>query len=209
MQVDVYKIDGTPSGETVELDPKIFEIEPNDHAIYQAVRSIQANKRQGTHKVKGRSEVSGGGKKPFKQKKTGRARSGSTRSPIWVGGGSIFGPTPHEYSVNLPVKVRRLARKSALSYKAKDGAIKVIEDFQLEEVKTKKISSILKALTVEKQKTLLLTNGTDQTIVKSGRNIAKLQVREADKASTFEILKNQVLLIQKSAVDLLQQSLKN
>jgi large subunit ribosomal protein L4 len=209
MQVDVYKIDGTLSGTKIELDPKIFEIEPNDHAIYQAVRSIQANKRQGTHKVKGRSEVSGGGKKPFKQKKTGRARSGSTRSPIWVGGGSIFGPTPHEYSVNLSVKVRRLARKSALSYKAKDGAIKVIEDFQLEEVKTKKISSILKALTVDKQKTLLLTNGTDQTIVKSGRNIAKLQVREADKASTFEILKNQVLLIQKSAVDLLQQSLKN
>jgi large subunit ribosomal protein L4 len=209
MQVDVYKIDGTLSGAKIELDPKIFEIEPNDHAIYQAVRSIQANKRQGTHKVKGRSEVSGGGKKPFKQKKTGRARSGSTRSPIWVGGGSIFGPTPHEYSVNLPVKVRRLARKSALSYKAKDGAIKVIEDFQLEQVKTKKISSILKALTVDKQKTLLLTNGTDQTLVKSGRNIAKLQVREADKASTFEILKNQVLLIQKSAVDLLQQSLKN
>jgi large subunit ribosomal protein L4 len=209
MQVDVYKIDGTLSGVKVELDPRIFEIEPNDHAIYQAVRSIQANKRQGTHKVKGRSEVSGGGKKPFKQKKTGRARSGSTRSPIWVGGGSIFGPTPHEYSVNLPVKVRRLARKSALSYKAKDGSIKVIEDFRLEEVKTKRLSSILKALTVDKQKTLLLTNGTDQSIVKSGRNIAKLQVREADKASTFEILKNQVLLIQKSAVEVLQKSLKN
>jgi large subunit ribosomal protein L4 len=209
MQVDVYKIDGTLSGATIELDPKIFEIEPNDHAIYQAVRSIQANKRQGTHKVKGRSEVRGGGKKPFKQKKTGRARSGSTRSPIWVGGGSIFGPTPHEYSVNLPVKVRRLARKSALSYKAKDGAIKIVEDFQFDEVKTKKMSSVLKALAIDKQKTLLLTKGTDLTLVKSGRNIAKLQVREADKASTFEILKNQVLLIQKSAVDLLQQSLKN
>jgi large subunit ribosomal protein L4 len=209
MQVDVYKIDGTPSGVKVELDPKIFEIEPNDHAIYQAVRSIQANKRQGTHKVKGRSEVSGGGRKPFKQKKTGRARSGSTRSPIWIGGGSIFGPTPHEYSVNLPVKVRRLARKSALSYKAKDGAIKVVEDFQFNEVKTKKIFSVLKAFAIDKQKTLLLTKGTDQTLVKSGRNIPKLQVREADKASTFEILKNQVLLIQKSAVDSLQQSLKN
>jgi large subunit ribosomal protein L4 len=209
MQVDVYKIDGTLSGATVELDPKIFEIEPNDHAIYQAVRSIQANKRQGTHKVKGRSEVRGGGKKPFKQKKTGRARSGSTRSPIWVGGGSIFGPTPHEYSVNLPIKVRRLARKSALSYKAKDGAIKVVEDFKFDEVKTKKMTSILKALSLDKQKTLLLTKETDQTLLKSGRNIAKLQVREADKASTFEILKNQVLLIQKSAVDSLQQSLKN
>jgi large subunit ribosomal protein L4 len=209
MQVDVYKIDGTVSGVTVELDPKIFEIEPNDHAIYQAVRSIQANKRQGTHKVKGRSEVSGGGKKPFKQKKTGRARAGSSRSGVWTGGGSIFGPTPHEYSVDLPIKVKRLARKSALSYKAKDGAIKVVEDFKFDEVKTKKMSSVLKALSIDKQKTLLLTNGTDHTLVKSGRNIAKLEIREADKASTFEILKNQVLLIQKSAVDSLQQSLKN
>ena len=209
MQVDVYKIDGTVSGVTVELDPKIFEIEPNDHAIYQAVRSIQANQRQGTHKVKGRSEVSGGGKKPFKQKKTGRARAGSSRSGVWTGGGSIFGPTPHEYSVDLPIKVKRLARKSALSYKAKDGAIKVVEDFKFDEVKTKKMSSMLKAFAVEKQKTLLLTNGTDQTLVKSGRNIAKLEIREADKASTFDILKNQVLLIQKSAVDSLQQSLKN
>jgi large subunit ribosomal protein L4 len=209
MQVDVYKIDGTKSGETVELDPKIFEIKPNDHAIYQAVRSIQANKRQGTHKVKGRSEVSGGGKKPFKQKKTGRARAGTTRSPLWTGGGSIFGPTPHEYSVNLPVKVKKLARKSALSYKAKDGIIKVVEDFKFDEVKTKKMSSVLKALEIEKQKTLLLTKGTNQVLVKSGRNIPKLEIREADKASTFDILKNQVLLIQKSAVDSLQQSLKN
>jgi len=209
MQVDVYHIDGTKSGETIELDPKIFEIEPNDHAIYQAVRSIQANQRQGTHKVKGRSEVSGGGKKPFKQKKTGRARAGTTRSPLWTGGGSIFGPHPHDYVVKLPTKVRKLARKSALSYKAKDGAVKVVEDFKFDEIKTKKMMNVLKALEIDKQKTLLLTKATDHTILKSGRNIPKLQVREADKASTFEILKNQVLLIQKSAVDVLQQSLKN
>jgi large subunit ribosomal protein L4 len=209
MQVDVYNIDGTLSGEKIELDANIFEIEPNDHVIYQAVRSIQANQRQGTHKVKTRSEVSGGGRKPFKQKKTGRARAGTTRSPLWVGGGSIFGPTPHDYVVKLPVKVRKLARKSALSYKAKDGAVKVVEDFQFDEIKTKKMSAILKALSLEKQKTLLLTATTDGTLLKSGRNIPKLQVREADKASTFEILKNQVLLIQKSAVDVLQKSLKN
>jgi large subunit ribosomal protein L4 len=210
MQVEVYKIDGTLSGEKIELDPKVFEIEPNDHAIYQAVRSIQANQRQGTHKVKTRSEVSGGGKKPFKQKKTGRARAGTTRSPLWVGGGSIFGPQPHDYVVKLPLKVRQLARKSALSYKVKDGAIKVIEDFQFPEVKTKRMTAVLKALSVDtKKKTLLLTKATDQTIVKSGRNIAKFSVREADKASTFEILNNKVLLIQKSAVEVLQQSLKN
>ena len=209
MQVDVYNIDGTLSGEKIELDANIFEIEPNDHVIYQAVRSIQANQRQGTHKVKTRSEVSGGGRKPFKQKKTGRARAGTTRSPLWIGGGSIFGPTPHDYVVKLPAKVRKLARKSALSYKAKDGAIKVVEDFQFDEVKTKKMSAILKALSIDKQKILLLTKTTDGTLLKSGRNIPKLQVREADKASTFEILKNQVLLIQKSAVDVLQKSLKN
>jgi large subunit ribosomal protein L4 len=209
MQVEVYKIDGTLSGEKIELDPKVFEIEPNDHAIYQAVRSIQANQRHGTHKVKSRGEVSGGGKKPFKQKKTGRARAGTTRSPIWVGGGSIFGPKPHEYSVDLPVKVRRLARKSALSYKAKDGAVKVVEDFQFDEVKTKRMASVLKALAVDNRKTLLLTKTTDMVVVKSGRNIPKLQVREADKASTFEILNSRVLLIQKSAVAVLQQSLKN
>jgi large subunit ribosomal protein L4 len=209
MQVNVYKIDGKLSGEKIELDPKIFEIEPNDHAIYQAIRSIQANQRQGTHKVKARNEVSGGGKKPFKQKKTGRARAGTTRSPLWIGGGSIFGPTPHDYVIKLPTKVRKLARKSALSYKAKDGAIKVIEDFKFDGIKTKKMTAVLKALELDKQKTLLLTKVPDPVLIKSGRNIVKLQVREADKASTFEILKNQILLIQKSAVDVLQQSLKN
>jgi large subunit ribosomal protein L4 len=209
MQVDVYKIDGTPTGEKVELDAKIFGIEPNDHAIYMAVRSIQANQRQGTHKVKTRSEVSGGGAKPFKQKKTGRARAGSSRSPIWVGGGSIFGPKPHDYVVKLPTKVRKLARKSALSYKATESAIRVVEDFSFKAVKTKQMASMLKAFEIDKKKTLLMTKATDQIIVKSGRNIPKLQVREADKVSTFEILNNQVLLIQKSAVSVLQDSLKN
>jgi large subunit ribosomal protein L4 len=209
MQADVYKIDGTTTGEKVELDPKIFGIEPNDHAIYMAVRSIQANQRQGTHKVKTRSEVSGGGAKPFKQKKTGRARAGSSRSPIWVGGGSIFGPKPHDYVVKLPAKVRKLARKSALSYKASESAVRVVEDFTFGVVRTKQMASVLKALEIDKKKTLLLTKTTDQIVVKSGRNIPKLQIREADKASTFEILNNQVLLIQKSAVHVLQDSLKN
>lgn len=209
MQVDVYNIDGTMSGEKVELDPTIFEIKPNDHAIYQAVRSIQANQRQGTHKVKPRNEVRGGGKKPFRQKKTGRARAGTTRSPLWIGGGSIFGPMPHDYVVKLPAKVRKLARKSALTYKVKDGALKVVEDFTFETAKTKQVASVLKALAIDKKKTLLLTKATDRVLVKSGRNIEKLQVREADKASTFEILNNQVLLIQKSAINTLQESLKN
>jgi large subunit ribosomal protein L4 len=209
MELEVYKKDGTKSGEKVTLAPEVFEIKPNDHAIYQAVRSIQANQRQGTHKVKTRSEVRGGGRKPFKQKKTGRARAGTTRSGLWVGGGSIFGPQPHDYVVKLPAKVRALARKSALSYKAKDQAIVVVEDFTLEGPRTKELATVLKALSLAGKKTLLLTGKTDGALYKSGRNIPKLNVREADKASTYDILDTQVLLIQKSAVDVLQKPLMN
>ena len=128
MQLEVFRKDGTPSGDTVTLDPSIFEIEPNDHVIYLTVRSIQAAARQGTHKVKPRNEVRGGGRKPFRQKKTGRARQGTSRSPLMVGGGSIFGPVPHKYSVDVPAKAKSLARKSALSYKAKDAGIVVVEE---------------------------------------------------------------------------------
>ncbi|HTP80775.1 MAG TPA: 50S ribosomal protein L4 [Bacteroidota bacterium] len=206
MELDVLKIDGTPSGDKVTLDAAIFGIKPNDHAIYQVVRSLQANQRRGTHKVKPRNEVRGGGKKPFKQKKTGRARAGTTRSPLWVGGGSIFGPHPHDYVIKLPFQVRKLARKSALSYKAKDNAVLVVEDFSVEAARTKYVAGILKALSLDKKKTLLLTSRADQLLYKSGRNIPKLNIREADKASTFEILNNQILLIQKSAVGVLQQS---
>jgi large subunit ribosomal protein L4 len=209
MELEVYRKDGTKSGEKVTLAPEIFEIKPNDHAIYQAVRSIQANQRQGTHKVKPRNEVRGGGRKPFKQKKTGRARSGSTRSPLWIGGGSIFGPHPHDYVVKLSAKVRALARKSALSYKAKDQAIMVVEDFSFEGPKTKEIAVVLKALSLAGKKTLFLTGKTEIALYKSGRNIPTLNVREADKASTYDILDTQVLLIQKSAVDVLQKSLMN
>lgn len=209
MELEVYKKDGTKSGEKVSLAPEIFEITPNDHAIYQAVRSIQANQRQGTHKVKPRNEVRGGGRKPFKQKKTGRARAGSIRSPLWVGGGSIFGPHPHDYVVKIPAKVKTLARKSALSYKAKDGSIVVVEDFSFESPRTKDVALVLKALSLSGKKTLLLTGKTDGILFKSGRNIPTLNVLEADKASTFDILSNQVLLIQKSAIDVLQKSLMN
>lgn len=208
MQVDVYKKDGTPTGEKVTLDPSIFEIEPNDHAIYQAVRAFQAHQRQGTHKVKPRNEVRGGGKKPWKQKKTGRARAGTIRSPLWVGGGSIFGPMPHDYIIKLPAKVKKLARKSALTYKAKDAAIRVVEDFSFETPKTKEMAGVLKALGATK-KTLFLTPGTDHGLLKAGRNIPTLNIREADKASIFDILNNQMLIIQKSALAVLEKSLKN
>jgi large subunit ribosomal protein L4 len=209
MELEVYKKDGSKSGEKVTLAPEIFEIKPNDHAIYQAVRSIQANQRQGTHKVKTRGEVSGGGKKPFNQKKTGRARAGTTRSGVWVGGGSIFGPRPHDYVIKLSAKVRALARKSALSYKAQDNQIIVVEDFNMEAPKTKDLAIVLKALSLNGKKTLFLTAKTENAVYKSSRNIPTVNVREADKASTYDILDTQVLLIQKSAIDILQKSLSN
>jgi len=209
MQMDVYKKDGSLSGEKVTLDPAVFGVEPNDHAIYQAVRSIQASQRQGTHKVKPRNEVRGGGKKPYRQKKTGRARAGTMRSPLMVGGGSIFGPHPHDYVVKLPEKVRKLARRSALSYKAKDAAIVVVEDFSFEAPKTKEMMAVLKALSLAEKKTLLLMPAADHNIIRSGRNIEGLSIQEASKASTFDILHSQVLLIQKSALSTIEGVQRN
>ena len=209
MQMDVYKKDGSLSGEKVTLDPAVFGLEPNDHAIYQAVRSFQASQRQGTHKVKPRNEVRGGGKKPYRQKKTGRARAGTMRSPLMVGGGSIFGPHPHDYVVKLPEKVRKLARRSALSYKAKDAAIVVVEDFSFEAPKTKEMMAVLKALSLAQKKTLLLTSAADHNIIRSGRNIEGLSVQEASKASTYDIVHSQVLLIQKSALSKIEGVQRN
>lgn len=209
MELEVYKKNGTASGEKVKLAVEIFGIEPNAHAIYQAVRVYMNNQRQGTAKVKTRSEVRGGGKKPFKQKGTGQARQGTRRSPLMPGGGSIFGPQPRDYSMTLPLKVKKLARKSALSQKAKNGEIKIVEDFSLEAPRTKEIVSILKALSLNEKKTLLLMPSNDGNVVKSGRNIPRFAVVVADKASTYELVNNQVLLIQKSAVEVLQNTFKN
>ena len=206
MKLDLYKIDGTTASKKVELDNSIFGIEPNDHAIYLAVKAYLANQRQGTHKAKERSEVRGGGKKPWKQKGRGGARAGTTRSPLWVGGGTIFGPRPRDYRQNLPKKVKSLARKSALSYKVKDEQLYIVEDFNFEQPKTKEFVNILKALDIDGKKVLLLTNGTLGTVYKSGRNIPKVKILEANKASTYDILNNQILLMQKGALDIVQNS---
>lgn len=206
MTVDVIKIDGSKSGEKINLPDNIFAIEPNDHAIYLSVKAYLANQRQGTHKAKERGEVSGGGKKPWKQKGRGGARAGTTRSPLWVGGGTIFGPRPRDYRQDLPKKVKRLARKSALSYKAKDEQLLVVEDFNLEQPKTKDFSKILNALNISGKKVLLLTETTNQNIYKSGRNIPKVQILEAAKASTYDLLNNQILILQKSAVKAIEKT---
>ena len=203
MKLEVYKKDGTKSGEIVDLAKEVFEIEPNDHVLYLAVKAFMANQRQGTHKAKERSEVRGGGKKPRKQKGGGGARMGTTRSPLWVGGGSIFGPKPRNYREKLNKKVLALARKSALSYKAKANQIVLVEDFDFESAKTKDFASILNALNLKGKKTLFLTNGYKKNVYLSGRNIDKVNVLEANNASAYDLVNNQILLLQKSAVNLL------
>jgi len=201
MKVDVYKIDGSKSGEQLELSDEIFAIEPNDHVIYLAVKAHLANKRQGTAKSKERSEVSGGGKKPWRQKGRGGARAGSSRSPLWVGGGTIFGPKPRNYRQKINKKVKNLARKSALSYKAKASQLMIVEDFKLETPKTKEFAGILENLKVYGKKTLFLTNGMNENVFRSGRNIEKISIIEAGKASTYDLLNNQVVVMQKGAVE--------
>jgi large subunit ribosomal protein L4 len=207
MEIKVLKRDGSESGEMLTLNPDIFGIEPNDHAIYMDVRSIRANQHQGTHKVKSRGEVRGGGRKPYKQKGTGNARRGTQRSPLMPGGGAIFGPKPHDYVLKINRKMKTLARKSALSYKAKESAIVVMEDFTPAQIKTKDIAAVLKSLGLNGKKTLMLTAGKNEILYKSGRNIDRLNILEANKAATYDILNSKVLLFQKSAVKMLEETL--
>lgn len=206
MELDIYTKDGKPSGKKATLASEIFGIEPNEHAIYQAVTTYLSNQRQGTHKTKTYGEVKGSGKKLWKQKHTGRARIGALRSPLWKGGGTIFGPVPRDYSNKLPKQVKTLARKSALSAKAKDAAIKIVEDFSFNAPKTSEMAAILKAFELTGRKTLLLVPKIDHNVWRSGRNIPSLNVIEAGKASTYEILNNQVVLIQQSAIEVLEKT---
>lgn len=205
MNVQAYTISGS-KGEEVALNENVFGIDPNAHMVYQAVRIHLGNKRQGTAKAKERAEVRGGGKKPWRQKGRGAARAGTTRSPLWVGGGTIFGPRPRDYRKKLPVKMRQLARKSAYAMKAQDQQIMVVEDFKVKEAKTREMAAILKALSLDSTKTLLLVAKYDQELWLAGRNIANLEIREASKASTYDVLNNQMLLIQKSALPVIEET---
>lgn len=205
MNVQAYTVAGSKS-EEVALNESVFGIEPNAHVVYQAVRIHLGNKRQGTSKAKERAEVRGGGRKPWRQKGRGTARAGTIRSPLWVGGGTIFGPRPRDYRKKLPVKMRQLARKSAFSMKAQDEQVMVIEDFQVKEAKTREMHSILKALSLENTKTLLLVSEYDQNLWLAGRNIPTLEIREAGKVSTYDLLNNQMLLIQKGALPVIEET---
>lgn len=208
MKVNVLKLDGTDSGSTVELNDSIFQIEPNDQLMYEDIRSYTAAQRQGTAKTKGRTEVSGGGKKAFRQKGTGGARRGSLRSPLLKGGGTVFGPEPRDYVVRLTKKMKQIARKSALSYKAQENAVIVIEDISIDTPKTKDMIKLINTLKLNDKKVLLLTPGADKNVYLSSRNIPKVSALEANKPSTYEIVHADVLVIQKSAIETLEGSFK-
>ena len=207
MNVEVVKVNGQDAGRKVSLSKDIFGIEPNDHAIYLDVKQYLANQRQGTHKSKERAEVSGSTRKLKKQKGTGTARAGSIKSPVFRGGGRVFGPTPRDYSFKLNKKLKVLARKSALTYKAQDKAISVIEDFSFEAPKTKSYLAFLGDLKMNDKKTLLVLPETNKNIVLSGRNIQNTKVVTADQLSTYDVLNADNLMIVESSIEKIEKTL--
>jgi large subunit ribosomal protein L4 len=207
MQLPVYKRDGSKTSETVEIPDGILAAEPNDHAIWLAVRSEEAARRQGNAATKTRSFVRGGGRKPFRQKGRGMARQGTIRSPLNPGGGTIFGPQPREYTVKLTEKTRQVARRSALIYKAREDRIRIVEDFALDAPRTREMVGLLEALGLAGEKVLLLTSDYDATIAKSVRNLKNACSQKAAAASTRELMDCTALLLQKSALSKLLQVL--
>lgn len=207
MELKVFQIDGKNTGRSVQMNESVFGIEPNDHSIWLDVRRIQANRRQGTHKAKERAEITGSTRKLYRQKGTGHARAGSMKSPLRRGGGTVFGPRPRSYGIKVNRKTQQLARRSALSYKAKGEAIRVIEDFQIEQPDTQVLLSLLSALEVGNSNVLLLTTSHDENVYKSGRNIPRFSVLEARLASTLDVLNAQTLIVQEGAIDALNASL--
>jgi large subunit ribosomal protein L4 len=206
MQAEVYNKDGQSAG-TIDLNSNIFGITPNEAAMHMAVVFHLANKRQGTRKTKIRSEVSGGGKKPWKQKGRGTARSGSTRSPIWVGGGTIHGPKPQLFHKKLNKKVNRLARRSTLSSRVAENNYKIVEDFNLNEFKTKEIANVIKNLQLTDNSILFIIPEHNEHLFKSARNINKLNIKPADQISTYDILSHKKILFFKGSIEKIEQVL--
>ena len=202
MKLDVLNIDGS-KGSTINLDDSIFDIEPNQHVVHQAVISELSNSRQGTHSSKNRSKVRGGGKKPWNQKGRGVARAGTIRSPLWKGGGVIFGPEPHKYSKKTTKKMRRLARKSVLSDKAKNGKLIVIDDITLNEPKTKLLVSLFKSLKLSDSKITLLVDSEKNNLFLAARNLPNVYLVESTSASTYDLIDCDVIVAEKSSLELL------
>ena len=200
MDVTITKYSGETTGRKVNLSSEVFDIEPNDHAIWLDVKSHLANQRQGTHKSKQRNEITGSSKKIKKQKGTGGARAGNIKNPQFKGGGRVFGPAPRDYSFKLNKKVKDLARKSALTYKAKDNSIAIIEDFNFEVPKTKQYISMLKSLGVTSQKTLLVIPESNHNIASSGRNIRNTKIITASQINTYDVMNADKLILVESSV---------
>ena len=208
MDVAVTKYSGEKTGRKVSLSSEVFGIEPNDHAIWLDIKGYLANQRQGTHKSKQRNEITGSSKKIKKQKGTGGARAGNIKNPQFKGGGRVFGPTPRDYSFKLNKKVKDLARRSALTYKAKDQSITVVEDFNFEAPKTKQYAAMLKSLGADAQKTLLVLPAANKNIVVSGRNIQNTKVITASQLNTYDVIHADKLIFVESSVGKIDTLLK-
>ena len=200
MELRVYKIDGSETAKTVTLDDRIFNVEPNDHAIWLDVKNIMANKRQGTASTLERSTVSGSTRKLKRQKGTGGARAGGIKSPTIRGGATAFGPHPRDYSFKLNKKIKRLARFSAFTYKAKDNKITVVEDFAFDAPKTKAFVQILKSFNLQDAKTLTLVNDSNKNVFLSARNIKRANVMRAIDANTYDVLNATNLIICENSI---------
>lgn len=201
-KVSVYNIEGKEV-DTIELNDAVFGVEVNEHLVHMAVVNQLANNRQGTQKAKTRSEVSGGGRKPWRQKGTGHARQGSTRAPQWTGGGVVFAPKPRDYSFKMNKKEKRYALLSALSSKVADSKIVVLDEFKLDEVKTKKFVEVMDNLKVSKA--LVVIEGENKNVVLSGRNIPTVKISATNEINTYDVLKYDTLVVTKAAVEKLEE----
>ena len=206
MEVKVINISGKETGAKVQLPDAIFAVEPNDHAIYLDVKQYLANQRQGTHKSKQRNEIAGSTRKLYKQKGTGGARAGSIKSPLFNGGGRVFGPQPRDYSFKLNKKLKSLARKSALTYKAKDNNIVVLEDFTFDSVKTKSFVKLVADLKLTEAKTLLVLPAANNNVYLSSRNLKKAKVVTAAELNTYDVLNAGTLLLTTATVKTLEEA---
>jgi large subunit ribosomal protein L4 len=200
MKIDVYNISGEKTGRQVNLPDDIFGVEPNEHAVYLAVKQYLANQRQGTHKAKERGEIKGSTRKVKRQKGTGTARMGSLKNPLLRSGGRVFGPRPRDYGIKLNKKVKRLARKSAFSSKLSDGSLRVIEDFTFETPKTAEYANILNNFELSGKSNLLLIPEADNTLYMSARNIKKSEVALASSVSTYQLLNASTVLLSEGAI---------
>ncbi|OJW73431.1 MAG: 50S ribosomal protein L4 [Candidatus Amoebophilus sp. 36-38] len=209
MELSVLQHTGNDTGRKVVLSDEIFGIEPNDHAIYLDIKHILANRRQGTHKSKERGEIAGSTRKIKKQKGTGTARAGSIKSPLFRGGGRVFGPRPKDYGFKLNKKLKKLARKSALTYKAQQGKIAILEDFSFEFPKTKMYAEMLQNLNLSMQKTLLILAAPDKNIILASRNLPDTAVTLVEQVNTYDLLHAKKIIMSEAALSKLTENLSN